>query len=377
MTVAGLVFSNVYDGALPELTARRTMAAVPFGGRYRLFDFALSNMVNSGISRVGVITHNNYHSLLGHIGNGKDWDMSRRSGGIKILPPLVRAYENGGANILPTTRLEALEGVIGFIASSAEENILFSDCDTVCNIDLRELFEAHRRSGAGATVLIKKMTIKERLGSGQRYFCEVGEDGFLTDVYAAGRGSFSGDLLTDIIIFKKDYLLSELSRAISHGGRDFYRDVLAVSVENGQVFSHRFEGTLMRISSLEDYFDHSMSLLEKEVRDSLFCNLSRPILTKVRNSPPTVYKEGSSVKNSYIADGCTIEGSVENSIIFRGVKISRGASVRNCVIMQDSVIGRNAELCYAISDKDVAVRDGRKLFGYKSVPLFMPKGANI
>ncbi len=375
MTVAGLVFSNVYDGALPELTARRTMASVPFGGRYRLLDFTLSNMVNSGISSVGIITHNNYHSLLGHIGNGKDWDMSRRSGGIKILPPLVRAYENGGANILPTTRLEALEGVMGFIASSAEENIIFSDCDTVCNIDLRELFATHKKGGAGATAVIKRMTLKER--TGQRYFAETDGDGYLIDLYAAGRGSFSGDILTDIVIFKKDYLLAILSRAISHGCRDFYRDVLSVCVREGEVFSYRFDGVLMRISSLEDYFDHSMSLLSDSVRGSLFGTPSRPILTKVRNSPPTLYAEGSSVKNSYIADGCVIEGSVESSIIFRGVRIAKGAVVKNCVIMQDSNIGREAEICYAVSDKDVIIREGRKLFGYKTVPLFMPKGSII
>ena len=107
MTAAGIIFSNIHDATVPELTGRRTMASIPFGGRYRLIDFALSNMVNSGITKVGVITHYNYQSLLDHIGNGKDWDLARRNGGIKILPPFITAYDHATAGHVYNTRLEA------------------------------------------------------------------------------------------------------------------------------------------------------------------------------------------------------------------------------------------------------------------------------
>ena len=139
MTAAGLIFSNIHDISIPEMTAERTMASIPFGGRYRLVDFTLSNMVNSGIDKVGIITHNNYRSLMDHIGNGKDWDLARRSGGIMILPPFVTAYENPRANQLYTTRLEALMGVREYITHCDEDVIVLSDSDVVCNIDLSDV----------------------------------------------------------------------------------------------------------------------------------------------------------------------------------------------------------------------------------------------
>lgn len=158
MTAAGIVFSNIHDESLPELTRLRTMASVPFGGRYRLIDFALSNMVNSGISKVGVITHYNYQSLLDHIGTGKDWDLARRSGGIKILPPFITAYDAKGVGHLYSTRLEALLGVVNFISRCTEDVIVLSDCDTICNIDISDVIDRHEETGADFTVVVKRIT---------------------------------------------------------------------------------------------------------------------------------------------------------------------------------------------------------------------------
>ena len=151
-TVAGLIFSNIHDSAIPELTTMRTMASIPFGCRYRLIDFPLSNMVNSGITKMGIITHNNYQSLMDHIGTGKDWDLARRSGGIKILPPFITAYENAGAKLY-STRLEALMGVTNFISRCNEDYIVLSDCDGICNIDLGEVIDAHIANNADMTIV--------------------------------------------------------------------------------------------------------------------------------------------------------------------------------------------------------------------------------
>ena len=139
MSAAGLIFSNIHDRNIPEMTARRTMASLPFGGRYRLVDFTLSNMVNSGITKVGIVTHNNYRSLMDHIGTGKDWDLARRGGGVILLPPFITAYDNPRAGKLYSTRLEALMGVMDFIAHCDEDYIVLSDCDTICNIDLSDV----------------------------------------------------------------------------------------------------------------------------------------------------------------------------------------------------------------------------------------------
>ena len=148
MKAAGLIFSNIHDASIPELTKPRTMASIPFGGRYRLIDFALSNMVNSDITTVGLITHNNYQSLLDHLGNGKDWDLARRSGGLKILPPYISAYDNAAANKFYTSRLEALMGTMSFLNRCNEDYIVMSDCDVICNIDLNDMINYHVESGA-------------------------------------------------------------------------------------------------------------------------------------------------------------------------------------------------------------------------------------
>ncbi len=166
MTAAGLIFSNIHDDTLREMTARRTMASVPFGGRYRLIDFPLSCMVNAGIVKVGVIAHNNYQSLLGHLGSGKDWDLARRSGGIKILPPLITAYDNAVAGRVYSTRLEALMGVSAFIERCTEDFVVLSDSNAIFQMDLRRVIDAHERSRADITFVTKKMP-RERCVAGK------------------------------------------------------------------------------------------------------------------------------------------------------------------------------------------------------------------
>ena len=155
-TVAGLVFSNIHDRNVPELTQKRTMASVPFGGRYRLVDFTLSNMVNADIYKVGIITHYNYQSLVDHLEAGKDWDLARRSGGLKILPPYITAYDNTTMSTQPySSRLEALMGAYNFVSKSKEEYIVLCDSDVVCNFDLKDMIKSHKKSGADITIAYK------------------------------------------------------------------------------------------------------------------------------------------------------------------------------------------------------------------------------
>lgn len=158
MTAAGIIFSNIHDANLPELTRMRTTASVPFACRYRFIDFALSNMVNSNIYNISVITHYNYQSLMDHLGSGKDWDLARRSGGIKILPPNITAYANG-SNDLYRTRLEALKSVANAIARISDEYVVLSDCDVICNIDFNDMIEDHIKYGADMTIAVKHMKL--------------------------------------------------------------------------------------------------------------------------------------------------------------------------------------------------------------------------
>ncbi len=375
MAVAGLIFSNIHDSAIPEFTTMRTMASIPFGCRYRLVDFPLSNMVNSGITKIGIITHNNYQSLMDHIGTGKDWDLARRSGGVKILPPFITAYENSGSKLY-TTRLEALMGVTNFISRCNEDYIVLSDCDGICNIDLSDVIAAHIDNTADITIVTRRLGDSD-LGIKDVTAIRADENGAVTEASAYIDGVSGEEISTNIMVVNRMFLLAAIRDAVAHGYRHFFKDIVARRLGRARIFRYLYEGTFIHIASLESYFASSMKLLDADVRNDLFNVQDRPVYTKLRNSAPTRYASGAKVINSYVADGCVIEGTVENSILFRGVKVGKGTVVKNCVLLQDTFTGNNVALNCVITDKNAVICDGRTLSGHSSMPFFIPKGAMV
>ncbi len=377
MSVQGIIFSNLHDKNIPELTHRRTMASVPYAGRYRLIDFTLSNMVNSGITDVSVITHYNYQSLMDHIGAGKDWDLARRSGGIKILPPYISAFANN-QNALYNSRMEALKSINYSLSRFNSDYVVLSDCDIICNIDLNDMINDHIANNADITVATKRVLLSRESAS-RNVIVDASEDGRIIDVNAYPT-NVTGyrDINLNIVVINREYLQSVVLDSIAHGYSSFNRDVLSRNASRRNYRIYKYEGYFANINSLEDYYTHSMELLgSPENRSMLFDVRNRPIYTKVRNSAPTRYSTTSSVKNSLIADGCIIDGSVENSILFRGVKVSRGASIKNSILFQDTIIGENVFTNCIITDKNVVVRDGRILSGHESLPFFIEKGKMV
>lgn len=378
MSAVGLVFSNIHDQNIPDLTRKRTMASVPFGCRYRLIDFALSNMVNSGITKVGVITHNNYQSLLDHIGTGKDWDLARRSGGIKILPPFITSYNGAGANKLYSTRLEAMMGAMDFISRCTDEHIVLSDCDAISNIDLSDVIRQHKETGADITIVTTKVDTDATEISNGSAIITSDENNRISDVVHYSRRVHGiKKISTNIIVATRSYLQSAVSDAISHGYSSFYSDIIDRNLLRANYFVYHYSGFYAQINSLAGYYACNMKLLECGMGNALFGVPNRPILTKVRNSAPTRYTSDANVKNSLIADGCLIEGTVENSIIFRGVKVGKGSVVKNCILMQDTVVGDNVTLGCVVTDKNVLIRDDRNLSGHSTLPFFIGKGTMI
>ena len=377
MSVQGIIFSNLHDKNIPELTLRRTMASVPYAGRYRLIDFALSNMVNSGITSVSVITHYNYQSLMDHIGAGKDWDLARRSGGIKILPPYMTAYANQ-SNALYNSRMEALKSVNYSVSRFTSDYVVLSDCDVICNVDLNDMINDHIENNADITIAVKRVLLNKDAAS-RNVIIDADPEGRLVDInpYPTNVTGYR-DIDLNILVINRDYLQSIVVDAIAHGYTSFNRDVIARNTSRRNFRIYKYDGYFANIGSLADYYSHSMELLgTPENRDEIFGIKTRPIYTKVRNSAPTRYAESSVVKNSLVADGCIIDGTVENSIIFRGVKISRGATVKNSILFQDTVIGENVFLNCVITDKNVVIRDGRILSGHETLPFFVEKGKMI
>lgn len=373
MSVQGIIFSNLHDKNIPELTLRRTMASVPYAGRYRLIDFALSNMVNSGITSVSVITHYNYQSLMDHIGAGKDWDLAIRSGGIKILPPYMTAYANQ-SNALYNSRMEALKSVNYSVSRFTSDYVVLSDCDVICNVDLNDMINDHIENNADITIAVKRVLLNKDSAS-RNVIIDADPEGRIVDInpYPTNVTGYR-DIDLNILVINREYLQSIVVDAIAHGYTSFNRDVIARNTSRRNFRIYKYDGYFANIGSLADYYSHSMELLgTPENRDEIFGIKTRPIYTKVRNSAPTRYAESSVVKNSLVADGCIIDGTVENSIIFRGVKISRGATVKNSILFQDTVIGENVFLNCVITDKNVVIRDGRILSGHETLPFFVEK----
>jgi glucose-1-phosphate adenylyltransferase len=334
-------------------------------------------MVNAGISKIGVVVHDNYRSLVDHIGTGKDWDLARRSGGIKLLPPFITAFGNAGASKLYRTRLEAIVGIGEFISRCNEDVVVFSDCDTVCNMDMRRLLKFHEQNNADVTIVTVKASLHTSSLAYADYLVESDAKGRITDIIRYTYADARAEISANIMVINRVYLMSIINQAISRGYTELYGDILSSDVDTRRMFAYNHKGCMMRISSLSDYYSASMRLLSSEVRADLIEKSERPIYTKVRNSAPTLYKEGASVKNSYIADGCEIEGRVENSIIFRGVKISKGALVKDSIILQNTFIGENSTVNSVIADKDVTVKSARSLSGHVSTPFYISKGAIV
>ena len=377
MAVTGIIFSNIHDNNLGELTRSRTVASVPFGCRYRFIDFTLSNMVNANIYNIDVITHYNYQSLMDHIGSGKDWDLARRSGGIKILPPYITAYANN-RNSLYTTRLEALKSVHNALMHIKDDYVIMSDCDVICNVDFNDIIQDHIRSGADMTVAVKHMTLTRERAKISVLF-RSDESGRITDVLPYPSDfSGEGDVSLNIVVMSREYLQRIVLDSIAHDYKSLTRDVIMRTMAHANYRVYKYDGYFACVASMEDYFRCNMELLTNEfARRSLFDVRNRPVYTKVRNSTPTYYSASSSVKDSLIADGCVIEGTVENSILFRGVKIGRNATVRNSILMQDTFTGENVFLNYVVSDKNVVIRDGRMLSGCEAQPYYIAKGKMI
>ena len=372
MSTMGIIFSDIHSWSIAELTAHRTVASIPFAGRYRLVDFALSNMVNSDIYKIGIITKSNYQSLVDHIASGKDWDLSRKNGGITILPPYIIGGQSGPYK----GRLDALVRIKRFIESANADYVVLSDCDVIFNIDFDDIVAAHRKSCADITAVYSRCNIaRERAQHSIIY--GINESGRITDMLLNPDIEGEQNVSLNSWVMSKDYLLSQISNAATHGFTNFFKYMLLENVKYSKIMSFCHEGYNAHIESLSSYVEANMDMIDKKNRSGLFYVSGRPIHTKVRDSSPTKYGSNACVKNSFIADGCVIEGNVENSVLFRGVKISAGSTVKNCILMQDTLIENNASLSWIISDKNVIVRDNRVLSGDINYPFYIAKGRMV
>lgn len=358
--VLGIIFPNVGDEALSELTSLRSMGSVPFGGRYRLIDFELSSMVDCGMSKIGIITKGNYQSLMDHVGSGRAWDLSRKNGGLMIIPP----FNTAGAG-MHSTRIEALTGAMDFVRHCDEEYVLLTDCNFVCNMDYEKVFDFHIKSGADITAVYTKGLSPETKSLGFKVNDgRITEAGFVTNENA--------DYSMNIYFMRKSLLERFVNDSIRTGENDFEKLFIMDNVSSLKIMGYEYTGFVRVLDNLKSYFDSNMSLLKSENRKALFTS-KRPVYTKVRDEVPAIYGLGSSVKNSLVTDGCVINGTVENCVLSHGVHIGKGAVVKNCILMNNTYIGDGVHLDCVIADKEVVIKPNKTLSGDASYPIFIGK----
>lgn len=369
MTTMGIIFANIYDSSLGELTNKRTMASLPYGGRYRQIDFSLSNMTNSRIRHIGVITKHNYHSLINHIGSGQEWDLDLEEGGLEFLTPYATAH-----NANYRGKLEALSSAMRFLQEAAEEYVVLVDSGVLCTMDFEDLVKNHIASGADLTVAVKPGICN---GTKQLDMAvKVDKNNVVTDVavdYCAGENYLAS---MGIFVIRRDLLIREVTEAVAHNRYRLERDMVMYRFAEKamKINAYCFDGVALFNESTTEYFHNNLALLDRDVRLSLFRRPNHPVYTRVRNEIPCYYGLESQVDECMVADGCTLEGQAEHSVLFRGVRIGKGASVKDCVIMSDTVIGEGAELENVILDKEIVIRPGTKLRGTYEHPLILNRG---
>ncbi|WP_102345193.1 sugar phosphate nucleotidyltransferase [Bacillus sp. Marseille-P3661] len=331
-TMFGIIDATTSFGDMQELTMMRSLAAVPFGGRYRLIDFALSNMVNSGIQSVAIFPKFQYRSLMDHLGSGKDWDLNRKKDGLFFFPPPFNTDRDYSASVFHYFKFHR-----DYFERSTQKYVVITGSNTICNLNFKDVLNRHLKTGADIT--------------------EVRKDDNPLKMY----------------ILEKS-LLVEL---IDSQGQGSYIPVCEV-VENYKpklkIHSYEYDGYAVTIDTIQSYYEHSMELLQPHIMQHLFSK-DNPIYTKVKDEPPTRYMKDAYVKNAQIANGCIIEGHVENSIIFRGVKVGKGTVIKNSIVMQKSQIEDGAVLDSVIVDKDVIIESGARIVGDALSPVVIQKGS--
>ena len=374
INAAGIIFSSLNDNTLSRLTSDRTVAAIPFACRYRLVDFCLSNMVNANISNINVVANYNYRSLMEHIGSGKDWDLARRSGGIHIISPYQTAHSSTAKMF--STHMEALISMKEYIDEFTEDYVILMDSDSVLNIDLSDVIKAHELTGAKITLVTQQTSPDYSSKHPRMMLSSVA--GKVTDITMSSvYTERNPELSLGIFVMSTVYLRKLIEEAQGYNTHSL-TNLMLKNFKSQNYRTYKYNGFVASVSSFLDYYKYSVMLAKDEgARSSLLYKKEAPIFTRVHNSAPTKHSPCAKVENSMIADECDIAGTVINSVIFRDVKIEKGAVVKNSVLFHGTTVGKNANLNCIVTDKDVQITDGVTLSGNENMPFYVQKGRKV
>ncbi len=362
----GIILADNHRIKLGELINERALAAVPFGGRYRIIDTMLSSMVNSGIKHIGVLAETKYSSLMDHIGTGSYWDLDRLQQGLRIIPPYTQS------DYFRTPNPQDLTGLYDFLKHSAQRYVIVAESNLVANMDFTDFVNTHADNMADITIMYNDDGVK----FGSPNINLVFENDILTDFLIDASHPKTEHTSLGICILERNLLMDMISQTIARGEMNFNVEYILGKYRELTIKGFKHDGLTLRINSLTTYFSASMELLNIDILKKIYKNENK-VYTKVKNEAPARYFADNKISNSLISDGCDIYGEVTNSIVFRGVGISRHAKVNNCIIMQDSQVMEGAELNNVIIDKDTVIRAGVRLHGSSEYPVVIGKGVIV
>lgn len=365
--VMGIINLSESDENIKDLTLTRTIASIPLLGRYRVIDFALSNMVNAGITNVGIYTYGKSRSLWQHLGSGKPYGLDRKRDGLFVFYPECSPEDN----IRRAGDLEQFKLHMDYLKVSTQQYVVLSRSYMICNVDLAEMVRQHKKTGADITIAFKTM----ENSVGRFMGCDTVHLDEEENVIGLGKNLGKEkhyNISLEMYVMKRELLIKMIESAIQKGEAHFLKEVIFNRMPLLKVIGFRFQGYLGCINSSVNYFKTNMDLLDPNASRELF-NANGKIHTKIMDAPSTQYTEESYVSNSLIANGCIIEGTVENSILCRDVHVKKGAIVRNAIIMPNAVISETTNLNYVILDKNVTITPRKMLFGDNSNPFVIKK----
>ncbi len=353
------------ESDIRSLTTNRPIASIPIGSRYRVIDFMLSNLVNCGITNVGIFTKSNSRSLTDHIGTGKPWDLNRKNDGIFIFNHVLGDLINNDSKLIKNN--------MEYIYRSRNENVILTSSYMVCNMDIADVIKKHEESDADLTIVYTKTNDADK-NFQNCYTLNVDEKSGRVIGVGKNIGFLkSANICMEIFLMKKERFVKLIYKnAMSVHKPDFY-NVLLNEMNDINVNGYYFEGFVSCINSIGSYYEANMSMLNPTVSNELFRNKQRPIYTKIKDEQPTFYAAGCNVQNSLIADGCIIKGRVKNSILGRYVDIEEDAEVVNSIILQNCRIKKGSKLTNVIIDKNATIEQGTELKGSDIFPLVIEK----
>ena len=366
MRAIGIILAGGNSYRMKELSRKRAVCAMPIAGSYRSIDFALSNMTNSHIQKVAVFTQYNARSLNEHLNSSKWWDFGRKQGGLRVFTPALTAESNAWYR----GTADAIAQNLSFLKNSHEPYVVIASGDGVYKLDYNKVLEYHIEKKADITVVCKDMgegTNVERFGA-----IKMNEESRIEDFEEKPVVAKSGTISCGIYVVRRRMLIEMIEKCAEEDRYDFVKDILIRYKNMKKIYGYKIKEYWRNIASVEDYFNTNMDFLKAETRDYFFRQYP-DIYSKVDDLPPAKYNPGSQVKNSLISSGCIINGTVEDSVIFKTAYVGNNCYIKNSIILNDVYIGDNTHIENCIVESRDTIRANSYYTGTDGIKIVVER----